>query len=233
MITFSELGRWGNLGNQLFEISATIGTAVKHGTSYGFPSWKYESNFSPLPKMNTNYTYQAYHEPHFHYSEISVTGNTDLRGYFQSQKYWSHCEDLIRHHFTFRNPQPAQNSVSVHVRRGDYVKQPQHHPVLQMSYYKAAMEHFKGERFLIFSDDIDWCKKQDLEADVEFSEGRDEITDLALMSQCKGHIIANSSFSWWGAWMSGSKDVIAPKVWFGEKLPHNTADLYLPKWTVI
>ena len=89
---------------------------------------------------------------------------------------------------------------------------------------------------LIFSDDADWCNQQELFSDDRFtvSEGNDAYTDMFLQNQCTYHIICNSSFSWWGAWLAGSEKVIAPKNWFGgDCINHNTNDLYCSTWKVI
>lgn len=243
MIVFSELNKtntWGRLGNNLFSIAATIGTAVKHGMPYGFPDWRYRTYFKNQFPIMQDLNYQVYHEPHFHYSEINVTGNTDLRGYFQSKKYWQHCSDLIRDQFTFTNPPrlSIQNAVSVHVRRGDYIKWGEYHYNLGMNYYKAAMDHFWGYTFLIFSDDIEWCKNQNWgKHEVIFMEGNSDVDDLSLMSQCRHNIIANSSYSWWASFLNSNphKKIVAPAKdrWFGPKLQHDTRDLYLPNWIVI
>ena len=89
---------------------------------------------------------------------------------------------------------------------------------------------------LIFSDDPDWCSKQELFADDRFlvAEGNSPYVDMCLMSLCEGHIIANSSFSWWGAWLADSKMVVAPSIWFGPNNSHlDIKDLYLDHWEII
>ena len=89
---------------------------------------------------------------------------------------------------------------------------------------------------LIFSDDADWCNQQDIFSGDRFtvSEGNDAFTDMFLQTQCAYHIICNSSFSWWGAWLANSQKVIAPKNWFGGGcIDHDTSDLYCPNWKVI
>ena len=92
-------------------------------------------------------------------------------------------------------------------------------------------------KFLIFSDDILWCKKHFIGNQYEFSEGNSPSIDLAIMARCSNNIIANSSFSWWGAYLNMQRGckVIAPATWFGSKLSptHNTCDLLPPKWIKI
>lgn len=238
MLTFSQLGNMGRLGNQMFQIASTIGIATKHSHDYVFPRWKYQYGFEtplPLPKGYVR-IYSDIKEPSFSYSEIEIPENGvyNLVGYLQSPKYFEHCERLIKKYFTFGVKFPPKVHTSIHVRRGDYLWQEQNHPVLPMSYYKEAMSHFSGSTFLIFSDDIEWCKKQDWFGEkVLFSPyQKDEVADLSLMASCENHIIANSSFSWWGAYLGQNPDkkVIAPSLWFGPKLPHDTKDLLPETW---
>jgi hypothetical protein len=135
----------------------------------------------------------------------------------------------------------APGWVSIHVRRGDYLSFPEHHPPLTMDYYREAMSRFPGARFLVFSDDPGWCllNFRDAGYQVEISTGRTAAEDMALMASCDHHIIANSSFSWWSAWLNRnpSKRVIAPDPktrWFGPaKKGWNTADLLPAAWEQI
>jgi hypothetical protein len=101
--------------------------------------------------------------------------------------------------------------VAIHVRRGDYVDNPFYVNLMETDYYQDAMELFPGAKFLVFSDDIKWCRKQPIFKGCDFSKGKDEILDLNLMASCNGVITANSSFSWWGGWLSSGK-VVAPSV---------------------
>jgi hypothetical protein len=90
--------------------------------------------------------------------------------------------------------------------------------------------------YIVFSDDIDWCKKNLPFLDEKiFIEGNDDFFDLYLMSKCQNNIIANSSFSWWGAWLNKSenKKVMSPKNWFGQSYKHNTKDLFFSKTIIL
>jgi len=174
--------------------------------------------------------------------------NVDLFGYFQSEKYFKHIEDDIRNDFTFKEGISSEvnnffNSyfdtndvISLHIRRGDYTNNP-NHPVQPLSYYSDALKRFDSDLpVIIFSDDSDWCKSQELFSDDRFAVSENNTTefDLCLMSTCKYHIIANSSFSWWGSWLAKSEKTIAPRNWFGGScVDHNTKDLYLNDWEVI
>src|SRR3990167_8060838 len=143
--------------------------------------------------------------------------------YVQSEEFFDKYKDEIR--TLYRQGVQPINQVAVHVRRGDYVSNSFYVDLFKDGYYERAMAEFPNEWFLVFSDDIEWCKKQDIFIGCDFAEGNDEVTDLNLMAGCKGHIIANSSFSWWGAYL-GDGRVVAPKKWYTDrvertKLPSN------------
>ena len=117
-----------------------------------------------------------------------------------------------------------------------HVREPDGQPSRNIEYYKEAAQLFpKDEKFVVFSNDIAWCKENfDFLENVEFSEGKEEWEDMISMSLCKNNIIANSSFSWWGAWLANKGTVIAPEKWFGPNNAHlDTSDLYPEHWNVI
>ena len=170
----------------------------------------------------------------------------NIDGYFQTEKYFKEIEDVIREDFTFKSQflRPCrsmitsfENPVSLHIRRTDYLDLAHHHNNLGLDYYEEALSHFDEDRnVVIFSDDPEWCKEQSLFDDDRFlvAEGNINYTDMCLMSLCKAHIIANSSFSWWGAWLAKSEKVIAPSKWFGPDNKHlDTNDIYCEGWIVI
>lgn len=193
-------------------------------------------------------------EPHFHYwpEFFDITSNSYLHGYWQSEKYFIAAEDLIRKDFTFRMPLEGKNlqlkdsiqtrqSVSIHIRRGDYLNQKKNTKIMNscsLDYYYDAIKYISNAvdnpSFYIFSDDIDWVKSnfqfEHPTFYVDWNTGLDSYCDMHLMSLCKHNIIANSSFSWWGAWLNQNQDkiVIAPKKWFvnGNK----DDDLVPEKW---
>ena len=189
-------------------------------------------------------------ESHYHFDEDLFNNCPDwlsLVGFFQSEKYFLNVRDELLEDFTFKDgldgiAQDAikniENPIALHIRRTDYAKYG-HHPIQPISYYQEALEHFDKDRnVIIFSDDPLWCHDEGTFADDRFliSEN-DHLLDLAMMRLCSDFIIANSSFSWWGAWMSTNenKKVIAPKNWFGPPLDgqNDTKDLYCPKWILI
>jgi len=170
----------------------------------------------------------------------------DIRGFFQTEKYFKHIRDEIKKDFTFRdeiiNPckemvSGINDPISLHIRRTDYITD-SNHSTLGVDYYESALSDFDSDApVLVFSDDPKWCNEQELFSDDRFmiAEGNSGYVDMCLMSLCSGHIIANSSFSWWGAWLSDSKQVIAPSQWFTGSNNDNidTKDIYCDGWKVI
>lgn len=193
---------------------------------------------------------------HFESSILEQRDGVYLCGYWQSEKYFEDVEEQIRKDFIFKESPDSKNkellneikktnSFSVHVRRQDYVRAlsaSKMHGFVGEDYYQKAVVYIKSTTknptFFVFSDDIEWCKNN-LRLNgpthfVDFNKGDKSYKDLRLMSECKNDIIANSSFSWWGAWLNRSdkKMVIAPKIWFRDK-NLNTKDLIPKDWKLI
>lgn len=133
--------------------------------------------------------------------------------YLQSEDYFKRYAREIKR--MFGGGIGHLDQVAIHVRRGDYVNNPFYVDLVESGYYERAMDEFPDASFLVFSDDIEWCKQQEVFKNCDFSENHSEVDDLNLMASCVGHIIANSSFSWWAAYLSphGGK-VIAPREWY-------------------
>lgn len=147
------------------------------------------------------------------YAQVREGNIPDL--FLQDEKYFKKYADEIKQRFGARIGKIEKTAV--HIRRGDYMGNPFYVDLFRDFYYERAMREFPGEPFLVFSDDIEWCKKQDLFRGSEFSEGKTEVEDLNLMASCTNHIIANSSFSWWGAYLSPHNGrVIAPRKWHSD-----------------
>ena len=179
---------------------------------------------------------------HFDASILTIEPPLYLDGYFQSEKYFKGNENLVKEIFTFPNVSEdkytglinkilVDNSVAVHFRRGDYISDnitSSIHGVCSLDYYINAINKIKNQliqpHFYIFSDDIEWVIKHVDTLNINYTlvkgnTGNDSWIDMMLMSKCKHHIIANSSFSWWGAWLQKdtSKIVIAPLKWFNDQ----------------
>ena len=243
MITFSNLGNYGRLGNQMFQYASIIGIAKKNGYDYCFPlsnkGCRLSEFFNITPK-NEIYNGNIFNEQLFSFQSalFNSSDNTDYFGYFQSEKYFEHCTDFIKNEFTFKTHIKEKvdkwfenkEYVSVHVRRGDYQNIQNVLPIISKEWYKEAMNQFTNIKFLFFSDDLDWCKEWFPEH--EFSTFENEGEDMYAMTKCKGHIIANSSFSWWGAWLGKGK-TIAPKIWFGLDGPQDWQDIYCSDWVIL
>jgi len=166
-------------------------------------------------------------------------------GYFQSEKYFAKNKSLIQNLFSIDEDNNKLiiekysnvlklNPVGVHVRRGDYLSNP--HPVCSLDYYDKAFNLFpENTVYLLFSDDITWCKENFKEETFHFVENNEDVVDLFLMTKCSHNIMANSSFSWWGAWLNKNENqrVITPQNWFGNTMEHNTKDLIPSEWEQI
>jgi len=196
-----------------------------------------------------------YKEPHFHFDEniFKISDNTLIEGYFQSYKYFDDVKNEIKKEFLFKEnifnySYKKMNSlfdcenrtneiVAIHVRRGDYVGLPGFIK-LDTNYYQNAINKFDDKKyiFFIFSDDIEWCKNVFGEDEsIYYSEGETEFVDICMMSLCDHFIIANSTFSWWAAYLgqNANKKVIAPLQWFHPSVGNNISDLFPIGWELI
>jgi hypothetical protein len=248
----------GGLGNVLFQVAVSYAVSLRddmellidsnnhYGAHNGIHTYKNNIlrnfNFSEKPL-----TLEGYGERGHHFTEIpKFESDTKLIGYFQSEKYFIDFKDKILEAFSptieiLNNLYEKYGYIlsgdvnSIHVRRGDYVGLPNHHPLTPIEYYEKSVELLGSENFyLIFSDDIKWCMENfNFVKNKIFVNNLIDYEELYLMSLCKNNIIANSTFSWWGAWMNKNeaKKVIAPKIWFGPSLYyHNTDDIYCDNW---
>ena len=262
MIGVNALGQLGRLGNQMFQFAALKGIARHHGYQFCFPpsqnknEWTDHQLLIPFKLGSTNelniqyidFDRPTYQEKGFGFDQDLFDKCPDwvtIQGFFQTEKYFKHIKQELKLDFTFKddiqNPcvdmiSQLDNPVALHIRRTDYITNP-NHTCLGLDYYERALNIFPNQTVLIFSDDPQWCQNQELFEDDRFmiSDNDDQYIDMCLMTMCKGHIIANSSFSWWGAWLSNSERVIAPKGWFeGSNNSHlDTSDIYCSEWTVL
>jgi hypothetical protein len=267
MISFNDLGNCGRIGNQMFQYSAIKGISKRHGYEFSIPPKNEFGKRDPkvlnekcdiydlfdlsdniflvtenkkVPEKSLNFDEELFN---------NCPDNVDLEGYFQSEKYFKHIENDIKNDFIFKDEIKSLSlnflnnfsltfeTISLHIRRGDYLSFPSHHPICSIEYYTKALNEFSADLpVIIFTDDPEWCNSQNIFDDDRFfiSENNDPAFDLCLMSLCKYHIIANSSFSWWGAWLSGSKKVIAPQKWFGAALTGwKIEDRVLEDWVLL
>jgi hypothetical protein len=262
MIGFNNFGNYGHLGNQMFQYASLKGIALNNGYDWCIPDKQYFGNHYNLLshiyqcfdiKCNSQFIDgPTIEEKFYHFDEDlfnNCPDNINLNGYFQTEKYFINIKDEIKRDFSFnenvvgdcktfvQNISPNGDVISLHVRRGDYLNLQSFHPLPSVEYYNEALSKFDSNiPVLIFSNDVDWCKDNDTFSSDRFliSESNDIAYDLCMMTMCSHHIMANSSFSWWGVWLSESKHVVAPKKWFGSSLEHNkTFDLYCSDWEIL
>jgi len=243
--------------NHIFNCSAEIATDTDLVNILGWQRTKLVQRVLKRPQLKNLRDKSFVVEPHFNYwcGINQLEDNKYLYGYWQSEKYFIEFAEKIRRDFTFKLPFLYQNveiseqisqvnAVSLHVRRGDYANSPKTtatHGLCSLDYYRAAIDYVSAHviqpHFFIFSDDIAWVKAN-LNIDsptvfIDHNTNQESYNDMRLMSLCKHNIIANSSFSWWGAWLNQNveKIVIAPKQWFSKVT--DTSDLTPASWTRI
>lgn len=263
-VTCASLGKFGRLGNQMFQIAAVLGYANKHHLKAVFPKWYCDYTQKDMSvyfknKINQSLSISSqcereYKESNFYYSEIPYYSSVDLYGYFQSEKYFSN-KYFIKHYF-----EPSElllksiyekyeewlqkETCSIHVRCGDYINHSLH-DVCDTQYYEKAIKFVKSQKnidaFVVFSDNIELCKKKFpssfifIENSLNsfglksiYKQNNSDVEELFLMSLCKHNIIANSSFSWWGAWLNNNstKIVVSPQRWFLPTAGKEDKDVY-------
>ena len=272
-ISYNRLGSNGRHGNQMFQYAGFRGIAAHRGFDWMIPPEDCPStcNYSLFEcfKMESvqeeNFGYgkgRTIDKGIFHFDEDLYNNCPDgvnINYYLQSEKYFKDIENVIRKDYTFKDEiaesckeimDGVGDAIFIHVRRGDYVATPEYHPCQEVSYYAKALEKFdKDIPVLIFSDDLDWVRQQELFQPDRFLLSENHLKypnsvrlgdgsvqqslipywDMCLMSMCKGAIIANSSMSWWGAWLQNNAGkVIAPKMWFGPAYSHYIMTDLLP-----
>tara|TARA_R110000824_G_scaffold299828_1_gene487845 strand:- start:707 stop:1525 length:819 start_codon:yes stop_codon:yes gene_type:complete len=255
------------LGNQMFNAAATLSHAKDTEKLALFPCLKQTEwygdycknifrnlDLSNLPGAINH----VYKEQDFSFSLIPNKPNILLEGYFQSEKYFNHNKQLILDTFTlpdnimnyinikYSRLLDMKNTVSVHIRRGDYISHFKGcFELLDNDYYDEAFNQFPLDSVFVFfgenPEDFDFCKRKFSLKKTLHIQNESDIIDLFLMSRMKNNIIANSSFSWWAAWLNINKNkkIIAPQKWFGKDHPtlwnnsETTKDLIPERWTRI
>lgn len=250
----------GGLGNQMFQISAayslsrTINTTCEfdfnqcYTPNQGNTSINYQDNlFSKIKNSHINYKdLDSYFEPKFSYTEIPLIDNQCLYGFFQSEKYFINHSYEIRELFdTTINDQISyflndltnngKPITTIHVRRGDYLYKSDYHSVCSLEYYKNAMNVINNNKYIIISDDLEWCKENFKGDKFIFSPFNNEIDDLKLMVYSNNVIMSNSSFSWWGSYLNKNKHkiIVSPKQWFGPYGPSEIIDIIPNEWLIV
>lgn len=249
----------GGLGNILFSFATAYSISLKNNLKFklyynhqGYlhtdPN-KYKNNlFKNFSNVENISNFEVVYEKQFNNYEIEIPKNKNvfLHGYFQSEKNFIDIrENLIEHlkpskefhDFIDEKNKDILNkqSVSIHVRRGNYKNLSNYHNLLSPDYYYEALKEFKNHNIFIFSDDIGYCKNIFNNYECTYIQNDFDLYDLYLMSLCNHNIIANSTFSWWGAWLNQNKNkkVIAPSLWFGPESNCNSKDIIPNNWIKI
>lgn len=239
-----------------FNITETIASSREIQELKRFDSFSLSTIPSFLrERLSPYYLRKHVREQHFEYDPNlrKIRDDAYLSGYWQTEKYFSEIRDILKSEFTLKEPLDEQNlkllseirnrnSVSLHIRRGDYVSDPatnKYHGTCSLRYYQNAIDIFSQNvdrpYFFIFSDDMEWVESNfPIGYDHEFVSHNGEVKDyidMILMMNCRHHILANSSFSWWGAWLGEYEETltIAPKRWYQDPGVQNK-DLLPQSW---
>lgn len=257
MISYNNITNNGRLGNQLFQYATLRSVGIRTNNSIGFlntPKKSLDGGDTIFclnvikNKCAISQKYK-YNEPYFNFDKsiFHIKDSTDIHGYFQSWKYFDDIRNVLLREFI-----PSENSkiesvnnflntinpnneslCAIHIRRGDYVNKQDYHPLCSLEYYNKALrlENIKKMKKVIVTDDKEWCSKAFPEIPISSLETNTE--DLWLMKNCDAVVMANSSFSWWGAYLGPNKTVVAPKDWFGSSAKIDSSDIYMNHWTVL
>jgi len=261
-VTFHPRGRLGNL---MFQTAAAIGYAKKYNVAWGVPRRtpevpRFHEFFPGLPICDNHFrSYQEHPNDDFcqvhncnkgkcwfNYHDIPFhPQGVQLAGFWQSWRYFNHCQEEVQKAFRLKEYPELKDYVSIHVRRGDYVKYDYSFPPVTREYVSKALEHVptaNARGFLMFSDDIAWCKET-WGDDIEYAGSNPDnpLENLAMMASCSHNIIANSTYSYWAAWLNKNpnKIVVSPShkrgSWFGMQsgVQSDCIDLLPPNWTQI
>ena len=246
----------GGLGNYLFQIAVGYSLSIDNNVPFMVDLNKirqvhshwdtYADNIFRNVSVGVNleilgtYRYES-----LTYQPIPYQPNFLVDGYYQSEKYFLNNKDKVLDLLKiddntlnylmekYPNIVNSENTCSIHVRRSDFLKIPFYNK-LDMSYYNQAIDEIgRDKEFIVFSDDIAWCKANFTGLNVTFIEGEKDYIDMYLMSLCKNNITANSTFSWWGSYlnMNPNKKVVTPNTWFVTS--HSNIDIPASDWIKI
>jgi hypothetical protein len=233
---------FGGLGNQLFQAAGTYALASDLGVGVALrEDWPYRPYFSVPDEWFAGRLAVLRCRRAFDYA---TTIPVEWREYLQDLALWRGRQDDIRRllqpsprateeaEVTHRDLLALPVKTAVHVRRGDYLDPRTPHQPCPASYYEASAELVLTEapdaRFIVFSDDLEWCRRELPLPDPVFVEGNPDWLDLTLMTRCEHHICANSTFSWWGAFLSSDPSPVVP--WLVGTIPENFRRIHPPHW---
>lgn len=249
LISISNFG-W-RLGNQIFQYATAYSYSLEKNKQLVLNNkFKNEHlfrcfNITNVLFQDTISLTNTFRESNFSYNPfLFQTDYNSLFGYFQTEKYFLNKKQQLMTQLVFKENNFKNNYNDfcfIHVRRGDYLNYPNIHPLCTNTYYDSAINLIKNKlgssiKFVVFSDDIDACKTEYSSFkrnNVFFENNLNSYHTLQSMSGCSAAIIANSSYSWWGAWLGEKQITIAPKQWFGTNGPKETHDIYCQDWIVL
>lgn len=250
----------GGLGNQMFQIANAYSQSLTNNLICHFKTQsetnlqrnnvnRYTPNIFKKVNFNNNITPTIrYYEKKFSYDEVNCdyTKSVEFYGYFQSEKYFIDHKNKIINLFLCGEPEKSllkkkypqinnDNTLSLHIRRGDYLSYPKVHPPITIDYINKSVELINGYSFIfIFTDDKQWVK-ENIKLENTILVDDEDYNEMWLMSLCKNNIMSNSSFSWWGAFLNKNPDkkIIAPSIWFGLEGPQDFKDIYQENTIII
>ena len=240
-VNYPLLGKGrGNLGNQLFQIASCAGIAKARGLKCIMPDWYYAKYFELNEHVEFSHSFHSDQnttkDSGFEFDEKLAKNGLSIDGWLQTDKYWNGDREFIKNLFRFKKPfldglpYVPKGTISISVRRGDYVGNP-NYKLLNIDYYIKALGNRSLKNVLVFSDDFDYCKHH-FGSKVQYASGLSAIEQLALMTKCEKFIISNSTFAWWGAYLSNSNNIIRPSVHFDGQLAIDSdwKDYYPKEW---
>jgi hypothetical protein len=248
----------GRTGNMMFEIAHAYAKSIEYNRQLVVPNSESSSGhleknlFRKLDfsiKYSNQDSYAKVVDAPFNYEEVKPYNDipTIFRGYYQSEKYFKKYNQVVKDLYSPPNdfvskalkdfPFLGNSTVgAINVRRGDYLTMPKYHPVISSDYINEAIKHLpKCEKILVLSDGISWCRENIKLDNLIFVENYWDCEGIWLLSLCDHFIISNSTFSWWGAYLSRNenKKVVAPDTWFGPEIREKTDDIYCDNWVKI
>jgi hypothetical protein len=256
-IGFTQLGNYGRMGNQMFQYASLRGVAANlgydwvvptqekfkgtyHSTSNIFECFTLEKARANMSDVNFKFLMKERDNTNAFDERIFYTclDETDLMGYFQSPRYFNNIEQEIKNEFTFikKSPLNVSEYIFVHVRRGDYLLYPYILTVQNEEYYRQGLSCFDSSLpVVVMSDDIEWCKNASVFQGKRFIFSEfNPYDDLLIMSKSLGGITSNSTYGWWGAYLSNSKNVIIPSNWFGPAaVGHSASEFLINDWMML
>lgn len=227
--------QWSTLFNNTLNV---VDEATFNSINFNIYNEIINNVYIEIPKMNGNILFNGYFQAWNYISDIKIKKKMQELIYSNSDLMYSAYNKYneIKKYF---GDEDDNSYVSMHVRRSDYLYIQNYHNVLDINYYKEAyniVSVYGAKNIIVFSDDIEWCKNNlKINDKMYFVDINNLCVELILMSFIKNNIIANSSYSWWCAYISNYNDkvVVAPKQWFGRDGPRNWNNIYIPGWIVV